>query len=67
MSKQKTEKSLHRRAFLKGAGLTGVAAAGVAAASLTGGKAEAALPKTGKQAGYRETEHVMKFYELSRF
>lgn len=67
MSKQESTKSLHRRAFLKGAGLTGVAAAGVAATTLTGGKAKAAPPKSGEQAGYRETDHVMKYYELSRF
>lgn len=67
MSKEPSTKSLHRRAFLKGAGLTGVAVAGVAATTLSGGKAKAALPKADQHVGYRETEHVRKYYELSRF
>lgn len=67
MSKDTDDKSLHRRAFLKGAGLTGVAAAGVAATTLSGGKAKAAPPQSGESVGYRETEHVMTYYELSRF
>lgn len=62
-----TEKSdkLDRRDFLKGAGVAGVA--GVAATALSGGKAEAAVSESAPQSGYQESEHVMKYYELSRF
>jgi len=59
-------KSIPRRDFLKAAGATG-AAAGVAAVALSGTQAKAATPETGKSAGYRETDHVKKYYELSRF
>ncbi|MBO6947097.1 MAG: twin-arginine translocation signal domain-containing protein [Rhodospirillales bacterium] len=64
---KKTEKSdsLARRDFLKGAGVAGVA--GIATAALSGNEAQAALPEDRKTSGYRETEHVMKYYELSRF
>lgn len=64
---KRTEKSdtLARRDFLKGAGVAG--AAGIATAALSGKEAQAALPETRKVSGYRETEHVMKYYELSRF
>ena len=66
MSKKETA-SLGRRDFFRKAGL-GAGAAGVVAAGLTAGKAEAKSPaKTGAGAGYRETEHVRKYYELSRF
>lgn len=63
----KTEKkSLPRREFLKAAGVTG-AAAGVAAVALSGKPASAAIPVSGKAAGYQETEHVRTYYELARF
>jgi len=64
---KRTEKSdaLARRDFLKGAGVAG--AAGIAAAAVSGKQAHAALPENRKTSGYRETEHVMKYYELSRF
>ncbi len=60
------KKSLPRRDFLKAAGLTG-GAAGVAAVALTTKSATAAAPESGKSSGYRETEHVKKYYELARF
>ena len=60
-------KSLPRREFLKAAGATG-AAAGVAAVALSGGSTvKAAVPNGGSKSGYRETDHVKKYYELSRF
>ncbi len=62
----KTKKSLPRRDFLKAAGIAG-GAAGVAAVALTSKSAKAAVPETGKSSGYRETEHVKKYYELARF
>ncbi|MCG8359654.1 MAG: formate dehydrogenase [Kiloniellales bacterium] len=70
MKKQEKQKetSLGRRDFFRKAGL-GAGAAGVAAVGLAAGKAAAAEPAvTGAgAAGYRETAHVKKYYELSRF
>ena len=43
----------------------GVAA--VAAVALSSKSVNAAVPESGKSAGYRETEHVKKYYELARF
>lgn len=64
---KRTEKSegLARRDFLKGTAVAG--AAGAATVALSGKEASAATPETGKSGSYRETEHVMKYYELSRF
>ncbi len=61
----KTRKSLPRRDFLKAAGIAG-GAAGLAAATLTS-KSQAAVPEGRKSAGYRETEHVRKYYESARY
>ena len=66
MSKEKA-KEMGRRDFFRkatlGAGVAGVAAAGMAKG--------AAASDSGKQmasgSGYRETDHVKKFYELARF
>ncbi len=60
----KTKKS--RRDFLKAAGITG-GAAGVAAVALRSKSVTAAAPESGKTSGYRETEHVKKYYESTRF
>ena len=60
------KKSLPRRDFLKAAGVTGGVAA-VAAVALSSKSVKAAVPESGKSAGYRETEHVKKYYELARF
>ena len=56
----------HRRDFLKFAG-TGVVAGGAAMVSGTV-TAQAADTKgdSGKAAGYRETEHVRRYYQLAR-
>ena len=56
---------LARRDFLRGASVAG--AAGVATAALAGKPAKAELPEERRSGAYRETEHVMKYYELSRF
>ena len=60
-------KSSKRRDFLKLAGL-GAGAAGVAAAGITRAEAkvEAAKPEDCSR-GYRESEHVKKYYALARF
>jgi len=65
MSKME-KKSLPRREFLKATSVAG-AAAGVAAVVLKGTSAKAADLKKSSQAGYRETDHVKKYYELARF
>jgi len=59
-------KTAPRRDFLKLAGLGTLAGAAVAASG-TPQKAKAATAKPAADAGYRETEHVKKAYELSRF
>ena len=67
MSKR-DKKGIPRREFLKTAGLA-AGAAGTAAAALTAGPSKAAESggKARTSAGYRETEHVRKYYELARF
>ena len=53
-----------RRDFLKLASL-GTLAGGAALA--TGSAAQAAVAEEATGSGYRETEHVRKFYELAKF
>ncbi len=60
-----TKNKKSRRDFLKAAGVTGGAA--VAAVALSSKSVKAAVPESGKSSGYRETEHVKKYYELARF
>ena len=63
MSDKKEIRSTSRRDLLKMAGL----AAGVAGAAAAPGAAQAAKPLAReKDGGYRETEHVRKYYELAR-
>ncbi len=66
--KKKEMASIGRRDFFRKAGL-GAGAVSAAAAGLAAGTARAAEPsaKTSEAAGYRETAHVKKYYELSRF
>ncbi len=66
MSKKKTA-AIDRRDFFRKASL-GVGVAGAAAAGISTSKAEAAAPvaNASNGAGYQETAHVKKFYELSR-
>ncbi len=62
-------RSIDRRSFLKAGGLA-VGAVGAASATLAAGKpAKAVTPAKAdrKAAGYRETEHVRRFYELAKF
>ncbi len=64
MSDQKDIHSTSRRELLKFAGL---AAAGVAGAAAAAGSAKASTPVARTEdGGYRETEHVRKYYELAR-
>ena len=66
MSDRKTAISPTRREFFKTAGLGAVAgvAAGVVSQPAPAQAAEA-TPQQGQ--GYRETEHVKRYYELSKF
>ncbi len=68
MSKKKEKASVGRRDFFRKAGL-GVGAAGAAAVGLSAKQSAAAEPAESApgSAGYRETAHVKKYYELSRF
>jgi len=67
MSK-KAGTDMGRRDFFRKAGL-GAGAAGAAAIGLSAAKTDAAVPDKGAKqgAGYRETAHVKKFYELAKF
>ena len=60
--------ALARRDFFKVAGL-GAGAAGAAAVVMrtTGAVAEQRPDGRSSKAGYRETEHVKKFYQLARY
>jgi hypothetical protein len=61
-----TKKSLPRRDFLKAAGVAG-GAAGVAAVTLTAKSSQAAVPAGRNESGYRETDHIRKYYESARY
>ncbi|MEP1444360.1 MAG: formate dehydrogenase [Hyphomicrobiales bacterium] len=60
----KDEMATNRRSFLKIASV-GTLASG--AAAITGGTAQASEEVDVKGSGYRESDHVKKVYELSRF
>ena len=64
MQKQETAKTPSRRDFFKtaslGAGAAAIGAVGLGAAP----KAATAVASTG--AGYRESEHVKRYYELAK-
>jgi hypothetical protein len=64
MKKDQEAKGAKRREFLKLAGLGAVTGA---AAAVGAKPAAAEVEADGKRAGYRETEHVKKAYELARF
>ncbi len=67
MSGKKKEVAVGRRDFFKKAGL-GAGAVGATVVGLAGKEAGAAEPSSSPGgAGYRETEHVKKYYELARF
>jgi len=66
MSK-KEESSIGRRDFFRKAGL-GAGAVGAAAVGLSAEQVKAETTEASKRgAGYQETAHVKKYYELSRF
>lgn len=67
MKREKQDNTIGRRDFLRTAGL-GAGAAGVAAVALRSPSAKAALAGDAKpnSGGYRETDHVKRYYELAR-
>ena len=65
MNKDQEAKGAKRRDFLKLAGLGSVTAVAGAAATVVPVEAKEEAP--GRAAGYRETVHVKKVYELARF
>ena len=67
MTEKKQKVSVGRRDFFKKAGF-GAGAVGMAAAGLGAEKGKASEPTGTKDgAGYRETAHVKKYYQLARF
>lgn len=68
MKRNKDLKSAGRRDFFKKAG-AGLGLAGAVAAGLASGTAaaEVKLDRGSKSAGYRETDHVKRYYELAKF
>ena len=67
MNKKEEAGSVGRRDFLRKAGL-GAGTAGAVAVGLSAASAQAKTPEAGASgAGYQETDHVKKFYELAKF
>ncbi len=68
MTKKTESPAVGRREFFRKAGM-GAGAVGAAAvvAAAKDGKAEEAGAERSARAGYRETSHVKRFYELARF
>ena len=64
--KKKDRTNLARRELFRAAGM-GVGALGAAAVGMTAAAPEAKADDAKAGAGYRETDHVRTFYELSRF
>jgi nitrous oxide reductase len=68
MTAEETKQTLSRRGFMRRAGLGVAGAAGVTVVTWGATKASATEPRSGKRrVGYRETEHVRRVYDLSRF
>ena len=67
MSKENESQKNSRREFLKSASLA-TGAVGVIAVAVSSTSAQAKVSEGEvSQSGYQETEHVKKYYELSRF
>jgi anaerobic selenocysteine-containing dehydrogenase len=65
MKKDKTDVKTDRRSFLKLAGAGVVGSGAAAAASVVPAAADTAEAEPGS--GYRESEHVRRYYELAKF
>ena len=66
MKKDKANAETDRRSFLKLAGAGVVGTGAVAATAVVPAQAETQTPATDGH-GYRETEHVRRYYELAKF
>ena len=66
MGRKKQASAPTRREFFKFAGL-GAGAAAVAGAASGAARAAQEVKPGRRDAGYRETEHVKKYYETARF
>jgi nitrous oxide reductase len=67
MSKNEENKGLSRRGFLGGMGLSAGAAASAIIQAPARAEAMVSPNQPKRKAGYQETEHVRRVYELSRF
>ncbi len=65
MKKDKAKAETDRRSFLKLAGAGVVGTGAVAASTIVPAEAKTDTPADGD--GYRETEHVRRYYELAKF
>jgi len=66
MTDKKDKSTLARRDLFRAAGM-GVGALGAVAVGVAAGAEPAEAAATATSQGYRETDHVRKVYELSRF
>ena len=66
MKDKKDKGTLARRDLFRAAGL-GVGALGAVAVGIAAGSEDAQAAESTATQGYRETDHVRKVYELSRF
>jgi nitrous oxide reductase len=67
MSENEENKRLSRRGFLGAMGLSAGAAASAMIEPPARAEAAASPQQSKRKAGYQETEHVRRVYELSRF
>jgi nitrous oxide reductase len=65
--KKSTTKHVPRRSFLKGAAVAGTAVGAGAVTSRTLAEATVDDAEPAQSSGYRETEHIRKYYRLARF
>jgi len=62
----KTTKTTDRRKFLMAAGLGSAGAAALAIGGRKAAKVAAATPAQEEASGYRETEHIRKYYKTTQ-
>jgi len=65
-SKSSRNTNLQRRGFLLTLGVGGAGAAAVAVRTLSGGAVDATREPDADAAGYRETEHVRRYYQTAK-
>ena len=67
MTDKKVPEKISRREFFKQSGMAAGAAGGMALAATTGAESATVAAGGTKKAGYRETDHVRRYYELAKF